>query len=150
MVTLFKTGNSEIDKQHSVMQDCLSDLASLLDGAHDPATLLGSLEALYSYTEWHFAFEERLLERNQYPNRVEHIAEHRAIIGQLKSLRRQLGAGNNDAVSLISIISQWIVDHVNNEDAKSVQHLGNSPVSAMQHERRLPIESPLGDKAAFT
>jgi hemerythrin len=143
MVTLAKTGNSEIDKQHSVMQDCLSDLASLLDGSRDPATLLGSLEALYSYTEWHFAFEERLLERNQYPNRVEHIAEHRAIIGQLNSLRRQLGAGNNDAVSLISVISQWIVDHVNNEDAKSAKHLGNSQVNTLHHDRRLAAESPL-------
>ena len=145
MVTLSKTGNRELDKQHSVMQDCLSDLASLCQGAPDPATLLGSLEALYSYAEWHFIFEERRLERSAYPNRVEHIAEHRAIIGQLNSLRRKLGAGSKDAVSLISVISHWIVDHVNNEDSRSAKYLGNgqisAPASAKAASRILPGSS---------
>lgn len=144
MITLSKTGNSELDEQHSVMEECLSDLASLLDGAScDPVALLGSLEALHSYTEWHFTFEERLQERTKYPNRTEHIAEHRAIIGQLKSLRRKLGAGNRDAMSLISIIRHWIVDHVNSEDSKLANYLTKSQINAIQHDHRLPRESPM-------
>lgn len=142
MVTFSKTGNSELDEQHSVMQDCLSDLAGLLDQTCDPAVLLGSLEALCSYAEWHFTFEERLLERAQYPDRIEHIAEHRAIIGQLGSLQRKLGAGNKEALGLVSMISHWIVDHVNNEDSRAAKYLGNSQGGAPQHERRLPAESP--------
>lgn len=135
MATLTKTGNNDIDEQHSVMQDCLSDLESLLDGPCDAATLQGSLEALSSYAEWHFTFEERLLERAKYPNRTEHIAEHRAIIGQLNGLRRKIGAGNKDVVNLIAIVSRWIVDHVNHEDLKSATYLASSQASALQRER---------------
>lgn len=142
MVTLSKTGNSELDDQLSVMQDCLADLASLLDGPYDWPTLLGSVEALYGYAEWHFIFEERLLERSQYPHRVEHIAEHRAIMGQLNNLQRKLSTGNKDAVGLISVISQWIVEHVNNEDTRSANYLEKSQLGAMQPERRLAVESP--------
>jgi len=135
MATLAKTGNSDIDEQHSVMQDCLSDLERLLASPCDSATLLGSLEALTSYAEWHFTFEERLFDRAKYPNRIEHIAEHRAIIGQLNSLRRKIGAGNKDVLSLISIVNHWIVDHINHEDLKSAKYLATSQVGAMPHER---------------
>lgn len=140
MVTLSKTGNRKLDEQHSVMQNCLSELAGLLNGVCDLTTLLGSLETLYSYAEWHFTFEERWLERTKYPHRGDHIAEHQAIIGQLNSLRRMLGAGNKDAVRLISIISHWIVDHVNNEDSRSAKYLGNCQVSTMPHEYSLAAE----------
>lgn len=139
VVTLSKTGNDELDEQLSLMQDCLSDLASLLDGASspDPAKLHGSLEALYSYAEWHFTFEERMLERSKYPNRLEHIAEHRAIMSQLDNLRRKLAAGNQDAARLISVISHWIVDHVDSEDIKSANYLENNKVGAIHPSRML-------------
>lgn len=146
MATLAKTGISDIDEQHSVMEDCLSDLRRLLDGPCDSNTLLGSLEALSSYAEWHFTFEERLLERNKYPNRLEHIAEHRAIIGQLNSMRRKIGAGSKDVASLVSIISHWIVDHINHEDLKSAHFLANRQAGTPHHERPaggIPLTHPL-------
>lgn len=142
MLTLSKTGNSELDEQHSVMQDCLSELADLLDGACDPAALLGSLEALHSYAEWHFTFEERQLERAKYPNLAEHAAEHRAIVGHLDNLRRKLGTGNKDAASLISMIAHWIVDHIENEDCRSARYLGSAQAGTPQHERGQPAEPP--------
>lgn len=144
VVTLSKTGNDELDEQLSLMQDCLSELASLLDGTSspDPAKLHGSLEALYSYAEWHFTFEERILERSKYPNRLEHIAEHRAIMSQLDSLRRKLAAGNKDSVRLISVISRWIVDHVDSEDIKSANYLERAKVGAMPQNLRLSAASP--------
>lgn len=140
VVTLSKTGNNELDEQLSLMQDCLSDLASLLDGTTnpDPAKLHGSLEALYSYAEWHFTFEERMLERSNYPNRLEHVAEHRAIMSQLDNLRRKLAAGNRDSVRLISIISHWIVDHVDSEDIKSANYLQHAKIGSIPQNRSLP------------
>lgn len=139
VVTLSKTGNDELDEQLSLMQDCLSDLASLLDGAAspDPAKVHGSLEALYSYAEWHFTFEERMLERSNYPHRLEHMAEHRAIMSQLDNLRRKLAAGNQDAVRLVSVIRHWIVDHVDSEDIKSANYLESGKGGALPHSRML-------------
>lgn len=139
VVTLSKTGNDELDEQLSLMQDCLSDLASLLDGAAspDPAKVHGSLEALCSYAEWHFTFEERMLERSNYPDRLEHMAEHRAIMSQLDNLRRKLAAGNKDVIRLVSVISHWIVDHVDSEDIKSANYLESDRVGAIPHSRML-------------
>jgi len=141
MVTLAKTGNSEIDEQHAVMQHCLSDLASLLEGPCEPAALIGSLEALTSYAEWHFTFEERLLKRGAYPHLPEHVAEHRAILKQLSSLRRHLGSGKREAVSLLSIVGQWIVDHVNHEDLRSAGYLGSNESDGVLNERTKPALS---------
>lgn len=143
VVTLSKTGNDELDEQLSLMEDCLSDLASLLDGAAspDPAKLHGSLEALYSYAEWHFTCEERMLERGKYPDLLEHIAEHRAIMSQLDTLRRKLAAGNRDSVRLISIISHWIVDHVASEDIKSANYLERAKIGAIPQNPRLSAAS---------
>lgn len=135
MATLAHTGNRDIDEQHSVMQDCLADLERLLATPGDSGALLGSLEALTSYAEWHFTFEERLLERSKYPNRLEHVAEHRAIIGQLNSLRRHIGAGNRDVTNLLAIVGRWIVDHINHEDQKSAKHLANDTSTRLPAER---------------
>lgn len=132
MFTLSKTGNNELDEQHVVMQGCLSDLASLLKSTSEPATLLGSLEALCDYVEWHFIFEERLLKQIECPDVDAHIAEHRAIVDQLNSLRRKLGAGNSEVASLISIVSHWIVDHLNHAGSELAKYLTCSQVSPLQ------------------
>ncbi len=142
MASIKKTGNSEIDKQHSIMQDCLADLASHCDGNSEPAALLGALDVLFGYAEWHFTFEERLLERAKYPHLDEHVAEHRAIIGQLENLRGKLANGNKDAVRLIAMINHWIIDHVNHEDGKSAAYLDDGQVGVRASSRQALSELP--------
>lgn len=137
MASITKTGNSEIDKQHSIMHDCLADLASHCAGNSDPAALLGALDILFGYAEWHFTFEERLLERAKYPHLEAHVAEHRAIIGQLENLRGKLASGNKDAARLIAMINHWIIDHVNHEDGKSAAYLGDGQ-PGVRSSSRLP------------
>ncbi|MCG2577231.1 hemerythrin family protein [Dechloromonas sp. XY25] len=120
----------------------MSDLAAHLDGPCDNAALLVSLEALHDYADWHFTFEERLLERAKYPWQIDHVAEHRAIIDQINTLRDKLATGNVDMKRLIPVISHWIVDHVNNEDMRAVKYIEDVQTGTTQVKHR-PKEGSL-------
>ena len=121
-IVLALTGHREIDEQHARLVQCLDELQEHVGGRYDFAASLNALTVLFDYTREHFAFEEELLARWQYPRLSEHVAEHQAIIADLVAIWKDAESGHEVGERLLSTIRQWVIDHINGEDAQFAEY----------------------------
>jgi hemerythrin-like metal-binding protein len=82
------------------------------------------LERLSALTEAHFAEEERLMERCNYPQLAGHRLEHRLMLADFKGLFRAICSGRaclrlDDLIAL----EGWFIGHLASDDRALAQHL---------------------------
>lgn len=83
---------------------------------------------LESYVTLHFSREERLLEKADYQDLVNHKASHQRFIEKLPSLKQQWLSEGNGACGekITSFLNNWLVDHIFKEDFDYIETLQNS------------------------
>lgn len=122
-------GHAEIDRQHQV----LIEIANRLNGAMRVGaarTVCGSiLDELVNYTVNHFSFEEKLMEKHQYPQRSAHLAEHRKLIDKLGCFKAEFGHGAPISIELIAFVRDWLVNHILKVDRALVRDLTSRGLS---------------------
>jgi hemerythrin len=110
------TGIEVIDKQHRRIVDYLNELNS----AHDSGDLTATnhvLKELVDYTITHFAFEEELQERANYPFLKAHKRVHEIFAKRVAEFQKRAAAGENVAPELLSMLKIWLVNHIKGDDA---------------------------------
>lgn len=120
-----RTGIDEIDAQHGKLLADLERLEFWMQKGFALAATFDALDALLSYAETHFRFEEDFLREHAYPKVEAHAAQHRDFIRQIADLHRSLEAGDDVAEPLASAMRAWIVGHINDEDAEYADFLRN-------------------------
>lgn len=119
MITILKTGDTEIDRQHAQLVACLDELRGFLHGSYSFAAGFTAIQTLISYTEEHFAFEEDRLRQWGYPELTEHIEQHRSLVAEVRrQWDRVEQEGADIAREVVATIEHWIVDHINVSDFK--------------------------------
>ena len=81
-----------------------------------------TLEKLISYTKYHFEREEKLMEKANYSDYVNHKKIHNDLIEQVLQIKSDLDMGKKEiSHELLDFLKQWIINHIQgNEDRKSV------------------------------
>lgn len=115
-LSIIKTGIAEIDLQHSTLIQCLDELNSFAGSSYGFAASFTVLNRLIDYTKLHFAFEEALLKRWNFPDVAEHAAAHQAIVFDLSKIWDDIEAGHEIEDQLILTVGSWIARHINEED----------------------------------
>lgn len=81
-----------------------------------------ALKDMIEYGKYHFASEEKFMEKIGYPGIEEHKKIHEVFVGKLNTLDEQMQNGilvlNSE---VIKIIENWLIDHILNEDQKYVK-----------------------------
>jgi hemerythrin len=110
------TGIDVIDKQHQRIVDYLNELNEANESGDQTATnhVLGEL---VDYTLTHFAFEEELQERANYPFLKAHKRVHEIFTKRVAEFQRRASAGENVAPELLSMLKIWLVNHIKGDDA---------------------------------
>jgi hemerythrin len=107
----------EIDSQHETMISLVNQIhETMLKGA-DKATLDELLSFLLDNSQAHFAYEEELMSRYNYPGYEEHKSEHNRLIQQLVDLTTRYHKGElllSFAVALE--LKGWAVVHIEKLD----------------------------------
>ncbi len=76
------------------------------------------------YTSYHFEAEEKIMESHNFPFLLDHKAEHKRLINELKGILLRLKNGNEiTSLDLLNFLTKWIVDHILDEDLKFREHL---------------------------
>ena len=79
----------EIDKQHKRLFEIgarVYDL-TLMDSAYDRYDeIMTVIQELLDYTQYHFKYEEEMLEKHNYQRLPVHIKEHNYFVAKIKSL----------------------------------------------------------------
>ena len=110
-----------IDEQHKMLIDHLSNLAKAMESGMGQAKIVETLDFLIKYTDFHFGTEEKHMANHDYPGIADHQAKHAEYKKTLADLDRDFteeGATAEVAVSLDTLLVNWLVDHIKGTDVE--------------------------------
>lgn len=117
--TEFSVDVPELDKEHQFLFTALNDFYEGLRLGAPKENLSKLIDNLISYTQMHFAHEERILLLAGYSGLTNHKKEHQEFIERAIEFQKKF----NDGKLLVSLevtgfIKDWILNHILNEDTK--------------------------------
>ena len=103
----------EIDIQHQKILELVNHLHSSVEACIDKKELLSLLIRLVEFTRMHFATEEKLMKKYDYPERDKHHEEHRILLQHLDDLVTAVSSGKYPTFySDYDISSDWAMVHI--------------------------------------
>lgn len=114
-------GYGLIDDQHKELFARYNKLLQACKEGKGREAIEPTLDFLIDYVKRHFAEEERFMERYAYPERDDHIQQHRSLFGQVDAVRSELrerGATVAVITSINHTLCNWLIQHVKQTDRK--------------------------------
>ncbi len=133
-----------IDDQHQELVNILNRLFVAVSKREGDKVVAGILDALMSYTQTHFALEERLMRQAKYKDLEAHMEEHRKLIAQLDSLcKKYLLEEKPIYFEMLSFLKTWLKEHIQGVDTKYSAALQQAGFSVAAWEREASAEFAL-------
>lgn len=133
-----------IDNQHLELVNILNRLFVAVSKREGDKVIAGILDALISYTQTHFALEERLLRQAQYKDLEAHMEEHRKLLDQLDHLcKKHLIEEKAIYFEMLSFLKTWLKEHILGVDTKYSTALQQAGFSVDAWEREATAEFAL-------
>ncbi|HLP99119.1 MAG TPA: bacteriohemerythrin [Sideroxyarcus sp.] len=130
-----------IDDQHRELVNILNRLFVAVSKREGDKAIAGILDALVSYTQTHFALEERLMRQAKYKDIVPHMEEHRKLLEQLDQLaKKHLLEEKPIYFEMLSFLKTWLKEHIQGVDTKYSAALQSSGFSVAEWEREATAE----------
>jgi hemerythrin-like metal-binding protein len=76
----------------------------------------------------HFAHEEALMRRANYPEIREHVAQHNILLNKLNEIAPQIADGTLDLSVWRTFLSDWLLNHIATVDTKLAQYIEGKEV----------------------
>jgi len=133
-----QTGIDEVDKQHKILVNALSEVETRVTGSSNRRLLDRVTRDLLAFAIYHFETEERLMKQHGYDteepeNAGEHVRQHRAFTERIITLRAEVLAGQSAAQeALVSFLKDWLTNHIRTTD----QRLGRFIRTKLPENRR--------------
>ncbi len=125
----FYVNIDSLDKQHKKIVDLINNAHKELTEEKRPDESGKIIEELLEYTEYHFEFEENLLEKYSYPAITTHIKQHEDLRKKVSSLKNDLDMGEGiEPLNLLAFLVDWLQDHIVGSDKKYSSLLINNGV----------------------
>ncbi len=120
----FETGNKLIDTQHEQMFTSLSALSQAIHEKKGHDQIQVTLIQLKDYIENHFITEEKFMEDINYPQIEKHKKIHQEYREKTQKIIEDYHSGKKQmAIYLVKFISDWIQNHILEEDIRYIQWL---------------------------
>ncbi|PLX24404.1 MAG: hypothetical protein C0599_02230 [Salinivirgaceae bacterium] len=115
----------EIDEQHRGFFE-LWDIVKQRKDLQEKEKLSHIIEQLEEYVQYHFKYEEQLLQKVKYNGFEEHMAEHRFFIQKVDEMKQELKYMNTLLCEKIeSFMKKWFLSHIMQSDREYVQAVKN-------------------------
>lgn len=114
----FETGFSAIDAEHQALAEILNGLP--VAEAEGRRAVVALLKQLAEHIAVHFAHEEKLMARLDYPRRGIHWSEHDELLKDMTEVITEVEVGRmtNDGGALEHYLKFWLLTHILTEDCK--------------------------------
>ena len=120
---------AEIDEQHKKLLEHVNNLHAGVEAQIDKQDLQKLLVELYDYTVFHFASEEKLMDRHGMKSLKEHRKEHELLLKHLKYICNAVSDGKRPAFySQFDISNDWFLTHIMDFDKKMSAFLNSQGV----------------------
>lgn len=114
-------GVEEVDEQHKELVHRVNEFYAAIKENKSKEEALRILKYLSSYVVVHFADEERLQVKYNYPGYLEHKKIHTDFIKTVKELTQEVekdGVGTMTFASIATTLSNWLINHISMQDKK--------------------------------
>lgn len=108
----YTIGNPTIDSQHKALFSIINDF----DNCFDREAIKSTILELYRYTREHFASEEALMKKVNYPGLNEHRALHDQLIEELNVIVEKKLDTVSNLTRMQEFLYKWLVDHILTRD----------------------------------
>lgn len=129
----FSVNIKSIDEQHKELfkiGNSLYEIVSIKDGVDRYDEIVEILHKLMDYAEYHFDFEEKLLEENGFPHLKQHRRQHDSFIQKVRSIdERDIDEKQKTiGMDLIIFIANWIENHILKTDMEYKEYMNDKGV----------------------
>lgn len=125
-------GHDLIDDDHKKLISLLNKLIAAHYAGVSGSVLADVFAELQAYATEHFAREEGILERLNYPDIAEHRNQHNQFIEDLAHIMESKAGG-----ALIQMLADWLINHIVEHDMKIRDYLQ----SGLQPTPNMPAPS---------
>lgn len=114
-----KIGVDEVDRQHRHLVDILNRLHDAMQAGGKARDVARVVSDLASYTRYHFAAEERLMEAARYPELASHKQKHAAMVAQVEAFSEEVMSGKATVtMKLMQFLKDWLSKHILETDKR--------------------------------
>ena len=113
-------GHPTIDAQHQEIFKRFGELLEACNQGRAAESLQELFDFLDDYVKQHFGAEEELMERYDYDQHDEHLAEHREFEQRLEELKQEMNSSGITPLVLIrtnKALIYWLTHHIRNVDS---------------------------------
>lgn len=120
----FQLGEKSIDDQHQKLINLMEEIRVGMETGKGRQIIAKVLYELIEYTKTHFAHEEKIMEKIEYPELKYHKFLHEEFIQYVTRLTKNYLAGVSIPIGNIrKYLYDWLTEHILREDKKMVTFL---------------------------
>ena len=123
----YSVGVPRVDADHITLLSLLNQMHINLAADKNRHALAPVLQALLTYADNHFRFEETLMEQAGYPELDAHREKHESFRQRLNGVMSDGTSTDETARRLRALLSGWLFDHIMRVDARMGAWLREHP-----------------------
>ena len=115
----FCTGIPGIDYEHEKLIEKINSVYALIDNKADKKGVIDSLGDIYGNISAHFVLEEKMMERHNYDQYLEHKAEHERLLDAISDITDEFeNSAELDDQVFKQKLNDWFQLHFKTHDAR--------------------------------
>lgn len=123
----YLVGCAEIDSQHKRLFQLADQLHTAMAAGKGKEVLSTTLADLIRYTKFHFAAEEKLMQKHQYPAYKQHKEVHDQLTARVIEFQKDFEASRTVmTIDLMHFLKNWLAQHIGQTDTKIAAYLKES------------------------
>jgi hemerythrin len=131
--TDYAVGIRQIDEEHQCLFGFAENLHKAMLEGKGAAALVKLHRDLVSYTAYHFAHEEQLMERIGYPAYRQHLQEHDNLRSRVRAIQDRLASGEiTMTIEVMQFLRAWLDRHITTSDYRIGAYLRTRRPSPIQ------------------
>jgi len=116
----YSVGFARIDDEHKVLIELINNAHSAVFEGKDKTLVAKVVADMKQYAQTHFATEEQLMDKYNYPEVASHKSQHIYFKTKSQILDSMVAGGEEapDPLYVFQFLSQWLIDHILESDKK--------------------------------
>jgi len=113
----YSVGVKEIDKQHLMLVDSLNELFDAMRNREAKEVIGGILKSLSDYIDFHFSYEENVMQKNGYPAFLDHKKKHQVFVENVSGFIKKYEDGSlMVSMEVMNFLKDWLKTHIMGTD----------------------------------
>ncbi|MBI9101541.1 MAG: bacteriohemerythrin [Spirochaetales bacterium] len=120
------------DSHHQELIRLINKLYQSMESGEGDDLLQKVLQELIEYTDYHFAAEEAVFKKYDYPDTAEHIQMHQSLLSKARSLNKDLSTGKSVLSNeVLDFLQDWVMNHILQADSRYSNFLEGKDVTSL-------------------